>query len=145
MIQQGYTFLQETWMSLLIETTYRDCSEQEIEARRKSRVIRDAANHALQDPRFSNVIKPDLNQQKQRRYELEDWAANMMIDIVLHWNIAGDYKKMTGNVGSPGRALRNDMAHCGFSDQAYRAEDLSRQLKELYLRFKAVVTKFQLG
>lgn len=124
LIPQGYTFLQETIVSLVIEqvhghqrilnTTYRQWTG------------------GLLSGIASSEIKPHPHHRQQDVQAIADYLA-------LYPKVIDAYRPLVGKDG-----LRNDISHAGFKTHAATAGELRDGLKLLYEHFRSVMLAYRL-
>lgn len=116
LIQQGFTFLQETIISLVIEKFYDASLLAEYE-------IRTDVGTAL------NEIKPNRPDLRRKKMPLAEYE-QLFDYIQLHPDLTEVYKHLTGE-----RGLRNDINHCGYRNNYASPKTLTEELENLYERF----------
>lgn len=118
LVQQGYTFLQETIVSLVIERVFN------IDALTDT-VVRTDVGTAL------NEWSPD-DPQTRIKIQWEDYAA--AYDYVQACTgLSTLYRKLAGKTG-----LRNDINHCGFKERYAIPDKLTAELDRLYHQFLSI-------
>ncbi|MBK6949005.1 MAG: hypothetical protein IPH16_13975 [Haliscomenobacter sp.] len=128
LIQQGITFLQETLISLIVEKII---GLSEI----NNYVWRIAAKGAL-----NGSDNPNKTIQEKKRYQpdVPDETVKEKYEKMHQWvksypGLSDEYKKLTGPDG-----FRNDINHCGFRENPLKAEDLKRELRDLFESIKSL-------
>ncbi len=124
LIQQGYTFLQETLKSYLIELVFND--DASVETYIVNQKIRDAANFALNGSSLDDIEKKLKNTSDANKY------ATRFFELVSNKHLSQYYVNLTGK----GRGLRNDINHCGFQENYASPQDLIKELNSLLNQFK---------
>lgn len=117
LIQQGFTFLQETAVSYVVESVY---GKNEL----FNYAYRDAANTALNG----------FNKRKDRDNPMETETRAMRAFVRTKVDLMPNYKKLTGSSG-----LRNDINHAGFKEHYASANDLRNELKNIYSTIKQIL------
>ena len=117
LIQQGYNFLQETIVSIVLE---RALSPEHL----TNRKYRTHAGAAL------NGINPNRLKLKQDERIPDDEYIHLCEYVKKHRGLIGLYKKLTGHDG-----LRNDINHCGFKVGYAMPSTLKDELNSLYQEF----------
>jgi CRISPR-associated Csx2 family protein len=118
LVQQGYTFLQETIVSLVIEKVFSLDALMHTELRTD---VGTALNNWLpSDPKLRIKIN------------WEDYAAAFDY-IQACTGLSTLYQKLTGKTG-----LRNDINHCGFKDRYAAPDKLTAELDRLYHQFLTI-------
>lgn len=126
LIQQGYTFLQETLKSYVIEKVFGRAVINDYR-------YRSLANYALSWAKKIEDVENDLlNTNKSKRYKQLPPIPNKAAEL---FNIANPmkqyYRRFTGGKGS-----RNDISHCGYNKYARSADALKKELKNVYKQIK---------
>jgi CRISPR-associated Csx2 family protein len=118
LVQQGYTFLQETIVSLVIERVFSLDALTHTELRTD---VGTALNNWLPDD-------PNLRIKINR----EDYIAAYNY-VKSCTGLSALYRKLTGKIG-----LRNDINHCGFKDSYAMPDTLTAELDHLYRQFLTI-------
>jgi CRISPR-associated (Cas) DxTHG family len=121
LIQQGYTFLQETLKSYVIEYVFR--GNLNLQSYILQKEIRESAHLALNGA-TEYVIRNRLP------HGMPDKSREMKT-FVTHIRIIRYYRNLTGDSG-----LRNDINHCGFKAHYEHPADLVTELRELLTNVK---------
>jgi CRISPR-associated (Cas) DxTHG family len=122
LIQQGYTFLQETLKSYVIEQVFP--TDSLLQSRVLQKDIRDAAHLALNGA-DEYVIRGKLPNNMSHK-------ASEMRTIVTRIRIIRYYRNLTGD-----RGLRNDINHCGFKVNYEQPNALIGELQQLLINVKS--------
>jgi len=118
LIQQGYTFLQETIISLVVEKVF--------------------SRSRLTDKNFREDTGTALNNMSPNTPNLRIKTSPAEYEIVFKFvsgkaGLSKLYKKLTGPNG-----LRNDINHCGLNSTYATPAQLSEELNTLYKAFSAI-------
>jgi hypothetical protein len=119
LIQQGFTFLLETVISLMVEKTFG------MEAVNRSE-YRNAVGAALNDisvKKVKNIHPLTKDQYAVICQDFEDYA-----------DLKQQYKKLTGKIG-----LRNDINHCGYREEYASPMDLTNELSAIFQEIKNIL------
>jgi hypothetical protein len=125
LIQQGYTFLQETLKSYVIEHVF--AGDAALETLLLKREVRDAASSALDGNthlKISTKLPNSIVGKGAKAILLEHLVASLHISTY--------YNELTAR----GRGLRNDINHCGFKDNYGQPNDLKSDLERLLVNVK---------
>jgi CRISPR-associated Csx2 family protein len=115
LVQQGYTFLQETIVSLVLEKVFTKKYLTDTDYRADTGTALNGKNPAMPGLR----LKTDMDNYR------------LVFDYVKsQQGLSRLYKKLTGNDG-----LRNDINHCGFNGNYATPQRLNEELVSLYQQF----------
>jgi CRISPR-associated Csx2 family protein len=116
LVQQGYTFLQETVVAYVVESVF--------------------GKEALFNHDYRDAAASALNGYKRRNgkipMETETTAAFNFLKPIR--GLREHYKKLTGN-----RGLRNDINHAGFKENYASPDQLRNDLKDIYTAIKKIL------
>jgi CRISPR-associated Csx2 family protein len=116
LVQQGYTFLQETTVSYVLESVFGKSFLLEHD-------YRDATNAAL------NGYK-----KRNGRVPMEEETTKVFNFVKAKKGLREHYTKLTGNKG-----LRNDINHAGFKEKYATPSQLRNDLKDIYTAIKNIL------
>jgi CRISPR-associated (Cas) DxTHG family len=122
LIQQGYTFLQETLKSYVIEHVFSGNSNLQSYILHKE--MREAAHLALNGATEYKIRTRLLPGMPDKSREMKTFVTRIRI---VHY-----YRNLTGD-----RGLRNDINHCGFKANYEQPDDLIVELRQLLTNVKA--------
>lgn len=127
LLQQGFTFLEETCKSFLIEQTHHI---EDI----NNPLLRESARTVLnQIPRHRWTLKEN----KQKNDKIDHDATILMKEYagIYFPELPGAYGRLTG-----GKGLRNDMNHCGHQQQPNSPKKLEAELRSIYEAIKTALS-----
>lgn len=138
LVQQGYTFLQETLKSYLIEKVFHDSNLLEdylIDYKIRS-IASSALDGATKSALKKKILKDGENDDKYKGLLTKaDHYAYELHTHIKNLHIAQYYTQLTGK----GRGLRNDINHCGFQKNYASSSDLIEELKDLLKNIKKIL------
>lgn len=127
LIQQGYTFLEETCKSFLIEQTLHitDINDP---------LLRESAKTVLnQVPRPKWILRE--NGKPEDKIDRDAAILMQAYTTVYYPDLPAAYRRLTGAAG-----LRNDMNHCGHQEAPKSPEELSTALRDIYEQVKTALS-----
>jgi len=131
LIQQGYTFLQETLKSYIVDKVFGKDFLDEYSYRNLAHIGLWSANIRKIERQLNNYNRGDKPYTRIYRTQPIPNKANEIVN--LSHSIKPIYIRFTGSEGS-----RNDISHCGYNPTPRTGEELKQELKELMAAVKAL-------